>query len=393
MDYFLTLLFLIISCVIGIVLALFIGIKSYLWIAIICTLIFISIELYYNYKKLKEQRTNNEEQKIAVGDIISNMLFSNPNILASSLPTGLTITTDGQLLTTPSTTQPDYHIRKPENNNRFPIQTDNSIPAPQPILSTSTATTTLPALVNPTTATITTRPNNAENNNTNFEMDKPPFDGLPPAELLSRLNYIYYATANPAKMVNYHDYKTHADRYLDADGTKLSTNDLKLQTYSAGFYPQLTTDQIDARDCLNEGSGARSCFQSPQLFYNAKNNFNILEKGVNLDNANLIIKEDFSTLQNLASSSKNSREDFSTLQKLVSNSNREAFSMPQTINPELRYEPVLFMNAPHGNLDKPLDQTSNELIDVSADTVSLCHNCKLAVCHNDYCGLQNKLFM
>jgi hypothetical protein len=82
--------------------------------------------------------------------------------------------------------------------------------------------------------------------------------------------------------------------------------------------------------------------------------------------------------QNLASSSKNFREDF---------------SMPMQLNPATRYDPILFVNAPRGNLDKPLDQQSNESIDLSADTMSLCHNCKLAVCKDDYCGLQNQLFM
>ena len=67
--------------------------------------------------------------------------------------------------------------------------------------------------------------------------------------------------------------------------------------------------------------------------------------------------------------------------------------MPMQLNPSTRYDPVLFVNAPRGNLDKPLDQQSNESIDLSADTISLCHNCKLAVCKDDYCSLNNKLFM
>ena len=67
--------------------------------------------------------------------------------------------------------------------------------------------------------------------------------------------------------------------------------------------------------------------------------------------------------------------------------------MPMNLNPATRYDPVLFMNAPHGNLDKPLDQQSNERIDLSADAMSTCHSCKLAICRDDYCGLQNKLFM
>lgn len=408
MDYFLTLLFLIISCVVGIGIALFLGIKSYLWIAVICTIIFICIELYHNYKRLSAKQPDTSH--ISIKNIVSRILSTNPENLP--LPTGITISTDGSIISLPeNNTIPDYHIqsgvapytkalngfRKPEEGNSFATQKDldNSNNAifkhPQPVLSTSTPTTTLNATVPTTTTPITTQ-GQQDNTNTNFEspkgllykgqhtfeMDKPPFDGLPPGELLSRLNYIYYATANPAKMVNYHDFKTHADKILEQDGTKLSTNDLKLQTYSAGFYPQLTADQIDARDCLNEGSGARSCFQSPQLFHNVKHNFNIMDKGVNLNNANLIIKEDFSMPQNLASSSKNFREDF---------------GMPMQLNPATRYDPILFVNAPRGNLDKPLDQQSNESIDLSADTMSLCHNCKLAVCKNDYCGLQNQLFM
>ena len=396
MDYFLTLLFLIISCVIGIGIALFLKIKSYLWIALICTIIFISIELYHNYKSLSNTSTQNSKNlPLSLQNLISRILSTNPDNL--SLPTGLTISANGNLLSLPgNNTIPDYHIRKPEEGNRFATQKDldNSnysiFKHPQPVLSTATPTTTLNATVSSTTTPITIQ--GQDNNNTKFEsptgllykglrpfeMDKPPFDSLQPNELLSRLNYIYYATANPAKMINYHDFKTHADKMLEQDGTKLSTNDLKLQTYSAGFYPQLTADQIDARDCLNEGSGARSCFQSPQLFHNVKHNFNIMEKGVNLDNANLVVREDFGSYQNLASSSLNFREDF---------------SMPMQLNPSTRYDPVLFVNAPRGNLDKPLDQQSNESIDLSADTMSLCHNCKLAVCKDDYCSLNNKLFM
>ena len=54
-------------------------------------------------------------------------------------------------------------------------------------------------------------------------MDKPPFDGLKPKELLNRLNYIHYATSNPQEPINYLEYKTHADKLLDSDNTKLST--------------------------------------------------------------------------------------------------------------------------------------------------------------------------
>ena len=57
-----------------------------------------------------------------------------------------------------------------------------------------------------------------------------------------------------------------------------------------------------------------------------------------------------------------------------------------------RYNKPLFKNAPAGNLDKILDSQSNESInlDNSNDT---CRNCKMAVCKDDYCSLQNELFL
>ena len=190
-------------------------------------------------------------------------------------------------------------------------------------------------------------------------MDKPPFDNLEPNELLSRLNYIYYATSNPLKPINYIEYKTHADKLLNSDNTKLSTNDKHLLQYSKAYYPQLSENQIDTKDCLNDGSEKTSCFQNPSLFFNVKNDFNILTKGVNENNANLLIREDFSN--------------------------------PMNLDNTKRYDPVLFMNAPRGNLDRALDKQSNETIQLN--TNDICRTCKLAVCNNDYCNLQNQLFM
>ena len=200
-----------------------------------------------------------------------------------------------------------------------------------------------------------------------FESDKSPFDSLDPKELISRLNYIYYATANPLEPINYSSYKTHADKLLDEpvnDNYKLITHDPKLLEYSQKYYPQLTDNQIDAKDCLNYGFGKNSCFQNPSLFFNVKNDFNILTKGVNENNSNLVIREDFCS----------------------------GSSMSMNMNPNARYEKPLFVNAPDFKLDKPLDQQSNETIDLDTSN-SKCKNCKLAVCADDYCGLQNQLFM
>jgi hypothetical protein len=198
--------------------------------------------------------------------------------------------------------------------------------------------------------------------NTDFTIDRPPFDGLTPSELTNRLNYIYYATANPLKYINYHDFKTHADKYLYEDKTQLSTNDTTLQKYSQGFYPQLSSNQIDAKDCLNYGSDIGSCFQSPQLFYNKEQNFNILNKGVNPDNTNLIIREDFS------------------MPMLLDTTQREYNSQ------------ILFKNAPGINQNIALDTVSNEYIKLQNQEIATCRNCKLAICKDDYCGLQNNLF-
>ena len=335
MDYLIIFFFLIISCVIGISISLFLSLKSYMAIAFICVCIFIIIELYYqSTDSIKHPSINNTNNT------------NNTNNINSNVVSTITMGADGSIITLPgkintnenANTIIDNRHRYKEEGNRFATQKeleDNKYSIFKHKQKTG--------------------------DGKEFDMDKPPFDGLEPNELMNRLNYIYYATANPAKMVNYHDFQTHADKYLEQDESKLSTNDSKLQSYSAGFYPQLTTDQIDARDCLNEGSGPRSCFQSPQLFYNKAHNFNILEKGVNTDNANLIIREDF--------------------------------SMPMNLDTDTRYVPLLFMNAPKGNLDKPLDQQSNENIDLSVEALSLCRNCKLAVCKDDFCGLQNNLFM
>jgi len=296
MDILLSFFFLLISSIVGISLCFFLGMKSYLKIAIIVILLFIPMELYnefiYNDGKI-------------------NTIITQQNPIPNSKPNKININND---------------INNDINN----------------------------------THTETTKYSDIKTNE--FEMDKPPFDGLNPTELLNRLNYIYYATSNPQEPINYLDYKTHADKLLDSDNTKLSTNDKNLLEYSKAHYPQLTKDQINTKDCLNEGSNKNSCFQNPSLFFNVKNDFNILTKGVNEDNANLLVREDFSN--------------------------------PMILNNNNRYEPILIYNAPNGNLDKILDNESNETITFNnPPSNTICKNCKLALCMNDYCGLQNQLFM
>jgi hypothetical protein len=323
MDILLSFLFLLIASVVGIAVCLFLGMKSYLKIAILVICIYIPMELLYDYF----YNTKNTKNKTNI-------------------------------------------TKHPKNTNisQNPIQ--NQIP--NQISNTKASHNTIPD---------TTKYSKIDLGD--FKMDKPPFDGLDPKELLSRLNYIYYATSNPKEPIHYLEYKTHADKLLESgdsncnkggnDNYMLTTHDQKLLQYSNAYYPQLNKNQIDTSDCLNYGSGKGSCFQNPSLFFNVKNDFNILTKGVSEDNANLIVHEDF---KNMSSASASVGTNY--------NNNNN--------NNSPNNSPILFANAPMGNLDKPLDQESNESINLD-DSGSQCRNCKLALCKDDYCSLQNQLFM
>lgn len=313
MDLLLSFFFLIIASVIGITMGLLLGMRSYLKLAIVVICIFIPIELLYEYFSC-DTHSNTHATTTTFTNLAQNnipLLKSEPNELKSTTNT---------------------HTKSEQI--KYASLEDLSV--------------------------------------LNDNNEKSPFDGLEPTELLSRLNYIYYATANPLEPIRYSDYKTHADKLIDEDVSKkdttnanytLITHDPKLLNYSRKYYPQLTDNQIDAKDCLNYGSGKESCFQNPSLFFNVKNDFNILTKGVNENNANLVVREDFTN--------------------------------PPTnmkMNPNNRYEKPLFVNAPNFKMDKPLDQESNETIDLDTSN-SMCRTCKLAVCPDDYCGLQNQLFL
>ena len=310
MDLLLSFFFLIIASVVGITFGLLLGMRSYLKLAIFVICIFIPIELLYEY-------------------------FYEDTHTPKNLPTTTYNNLSKNII-------PISNLKLNEINSTMTTK-------PEQIKYASLVNTSV-----------------LDDNNDN---DKSPFDGLEPTELLSRMNYIYYATANPLEPINYSTYKTHADKLLDEESTntdyKLITHDPKLLKYSKKYYPQLTDNQIDTKDCLNYGSGKNSCFQNPSLFFNIKNDFNILTKGVNENNANLVVREDFCNPPK---------------------------SMSMNMNPNTRYDTPLFSNAPNFKMDKPLDQESNETIHLDTSD-SMCRTCKLAVCPDDYCGLQNQLFM
>ena len=409
MDYWVHLQILLFCLIIGIGISLFLGARSYIKIALVVLLIFIPIEIYYSYRlsqTLVPKTATLPAVLVPSAEIQQSVIKAAQQLAATQ-----TITADGKLITLPTSSgtgsvamssSGDSIVNVPNNTvmanfskisnvimNKHlgiipPTQSSISIPSGTSIPINTSIPDYRPLKTEESNRFVTEKNiedtkysifhTETKSSDNSISGDKPPFDGLDPKELLSRLNYIYYATAQPAKRINYHDFKTHADTLLDTDGTKLSNDDPKLQSYAAGFYPQLTADQIDARDCLNYGSGLKSCFQSKQLFYNAIRDFNILDKGVNVDNANLVVREDFSMPKNLEAIT----------------------SRPLPLDVAYRNSVgrVLFVNAPKGNLDIPLDQESNESLGPKLDdSIALCHNCKLAVCRYDYCGLQNSLFM
>lgn len=201
------------------------------------------------------------------------------------------------------------------------------------------------------------------------DIESNPFDNLEPNELMSRLNYIYYATANPYQMVSYGNYKTEMDKIIEKDKSLLSSGDEFFKQYNAKYYPQLSVNLIDARDCLNEGSGSKSCFQTPQLFENLKE-----------------VKEGFTSGSTTPTSILSQGID--TLNKVFL---KEGFSNPMVLDTDMRTLPTMFKNAPDGQ-DFPLDIVGNEYLRID-DSEKLCRHCKLAVCKDDVCFLQNSLFM
>lgn len=235
---------------------------------------------------------------------------------------------------------------------------------------------------------------NRKTNTGDIDGTTPPFDNLDPKELLTRLNYIYYATANPYQKISYINYKTDADKHMDKDKSSLSGGDQFHLKYTAKYYPQMSTNQIDTRDCLNEGSGVDSCFQTPQLFANLNSQSqsktvegftssttqatSILSQGLN--NINSLFLKDDKNINNMYSKVNDKSKT------------QENFSNPMVLDEDTRYLPIMFRNAP-GHQDQLIDAKSNEHIKLEDDSTKLCRNCKVAVCEDDYCRWQNKLFI
>lgn len=343
MDYLLQLQLLIISCVIGIFICVLLQIKSYLTIATISALIFVCIELVYCVVMDKCNSGNSYLSKLVHSTPLPNSSPNNTNPKNADINSVTHANTIASLVTAAQINTKDGGMYSGVDGS-----VGIGFAREQDLKATKYGIF------------------HRKSENGNMDLNAPPFDNLDPKELMTRLNYIYYATANPYEQISYANYKTSADKQMDKDGTSLSGKDAFLQNYNARYYPQLSSNQIDARDCLNEGSGPNSCFQTPQLFANLQE-----------------VKEGFT--DSILS------QGLNNINKLFLKDGVEGFSNPMILDTEIRNLPVLFKNAP-GNQDQIIDAVSNEYIRFD-ESDKLCRHCKLAVCKDDICHLQNQLFM
>jgi hypothetical protein len=198
-----------------------------------------------------------------------------------------------------------------------------------------------------------------------------PLDHLSPDELVNRLNYLYYATSHPYQPISYIDYKSHSDLLLDSDinsaGSMKATNAVKNIERSELFYPQLTADQINYRDCTNHAYGPLSCNQQPdennlypiinetrnEKYGTQQRDKSLLVSGINENNIKLVFHEDFNNIGNIMNSKPAPIND-----NLNNNSNNA----------------IIFKNAPSI---------------VQDNSCNLCRHCKIGYCNNGICLNKN----
>jgi hypothetical protein len=99
-----------------------------------------------------------------------------------------------------------------------------------------------------------------------------PLDGLSPEDMNSRLTYMYRKTAYPYRPMTYFDFVTDSDKLLAKAGPYQVLNappHRSLAEYRQEmerWYPTLTKDQINVRDCTNFAPGSPgSCLIKPEL--------------------------------------------------------------------------------------------------------------------------------
>ena len=231
--------------------------------------------------------------------------------------------------------------------------------------------------------------------------DELPFDGLPPSELIKNMQYLYRATSNPLNIPSQQGTLTDADNTLNKDraiseglnGTLTDGNNSAVMpnymSYASMYYPNLTADQVDTRDCLNS-MGADSCFQSAKMF--EKNN-SVLDKGINSQNAGQIVREDFVNFQEQNAAKRIVPEDFVNFQEQnrVVSEDFVNFQEPASVN---LYSPTPFFDGNRNGLSsgsEPIFMNAPGNIggNISGNG---CRGCKVDICTGDYCATTNKLF-
>jgi hypothetical protein len=197
-----------------------------------------------------------------------------------------------------------------------------------------------------------------------------PFDGLPPTQLIQSMQEYYSMTKNPLKPVIYQNTFTDADKTLVRDisnqnGSLAGGQDASRLASARMYYPELTANQVNARDCTNS-MGADSCFQSATMFKDQDKKFekmnSILDKGLNKKNASQVVREDFVSFQH------------SALPAPVNLMGSDPF-------PTEPMQP-LFMNAP-GIVESPGNNIE----------MNGCRGCKVGICRDSYCANANQLFI
>ena len=99
-----------------------------------------------------------------------------------------------------------------------------------------------------------------------------PLDGLSPEDVNTRLTYMYRKTAYPYKPMTYFDFVTDSDKQLAKAGPYQVLNAPPRRSLAEyrqemeRWYPTLTKDQINVRDCTNFAPGSPgSCLIKPEL--------------------------------------------------------------------------------------------------------------------------------
>lgn len=183
---------------------------------------------------------------------------------------------------------------------------------------------------------------------------------------------------------------TTSDAILKRDGSSMNphfTDDPNeaRRLYALTEYPTMTGEQINKHDCLNDQANGDSCFQSPNFFSKINNdpmrvmpalnnNLNPAGKAIMDFQKELKLKEGFTADMVMQPSKDSFSKSFTSPYQEI----------PVAIAQDFGMYPMhhLYQNAP-GDVD-------NRERDISSD---LCRHCKVGICYNNYCGLQNKFFM